>query len=275
MEIIPTADLFLPLQQELVKLLRGLSPDDWSRPTVAGSWRVKEVAAHLLDSDLRRLSTHRDRHQPSSTSSPESYGDLVAYLNHLNASWVAATDRLSPAVIVDLLEWAGAQVAEFFASLPAEGEALWPVAWAGEHRSLNWMDIGREYTEKWHHQAQIRDAVSAPQLAARRWLFPVIALSMYALPRAFRDTDASHGSVFAVAVSGDAGGDWWLIREKEQWRLREGKTETFAASASLDADTAWRLFFNGLAREDAEKRILLTGDTRLCDTFLSTRAVMV
>jgi hypothetical protein len=36
-----TAELFPPLHRELLALLRGLRADDWSRPTVAGSWRVE------------------------------------------------------------------------------------------------------------------------------------------------------------------------------------------------------------------------------------------
>jgi hypothetical protein len=54
------ADLFPGLHAELIALLRGLAQEDWSRPTVAGAWTVKDVAAHLLDVQLRRLSAQRD-----------------------------------------------------------------------------------------------------------------------------------------------------------------------------------------------------------------------
>lgn len=60
--MIETASLYDPLHGTLVDLLRGLEPDDWSRPTVAGGWRVRDVAAHPLDGQLRRLSFHRDGH---------------------------------------------------------------------------------------------------------------------------------------------------------------------------------------------------------------------
>ena len=101
------------------------------------------------------------------TRNADDYKDLVAFINQLNASWVAAAKRLSPRVLVDLLEWSGPRVAELFASLPPDGPAHFPVAWAGEERSANWMDTGREYTEKWHHQAQIREAVGAPSACTR------------------------------------------------------------------------------------------------------------
>jgi len=36
------------------------------------------------------------------------------------------------------------------------------VDWAEEMESKNWMAIAREYTEKWLHQQQIRDAIQQP-----------------------------------------------------------------------------------------------------------------
>jgi hypothetical protein len=61
-----------------------------------------------------------------------------------------------------------ATLAAAVAALPPHAEAPFGVAWAGETRSANWLDTGREYTERWHHQMQIRDAVGAPPLLERR-----------------------------------------------------------------------------------------------------------
>lgn len=276
MEPVLTAHLFLPLQTELIALLRDLSPSDWSKPTLAGSWQVKDVVAHLLDGDLRRLSAHRDGYFPlSGDSAPSNYGELVKFLNFLNASWIEAAKRLSPAVLIDLLEWTGPQVADFFASLPIDGDALFAVAWAGEERSANWMDTGREYTEKWHHQAQIRDAVGARGLMDRKWLHPVFELSMYALPHTFRSSVAPAGNVLNITIEGEAGGEWSLARAETIWHLNVGAKENASASVRMDADTAWRLFFNALKREDAEKRVEASGDPEMCSMLLSARAVMV
>ena len=276
MRRVQTAELFLPLQRELVSLLRGLGESEWSRPTLARQWTVKDVAAHLLDTDLRRLSSLRDGHGPPPPAEDVSdYHGLVAFLNRLNASWVEAARRLSPRVLVDLLEWSGPEVAAFFASLPPDGPAAIPVAWAGEERSANWMDTGREYTEKWHHQAQIREAVGAPALNSRRWLGPVIELSMYALPHALRDTDAPEGAALGVRIEGEAGGAWHIIKEAGAWRLREGEAAGAEATVRTDADTAWRLFFNALGREEAARRVETEGDEGLCAAFLGVRSVMV
>jgi len=276
MESVLTAHLFLPLQQQLVALLRGLSIDDWSKPTVAGSWQVKDVVAHLLDGDLRRLSSHRDRYtHPSRNFAPRDYDDLVRFINSFNAAWVEEAKRFSPGMLVDLLEWTGPQLAEFFSSLPPEGEAWISVAWAGEDRSTNWMDVGREYTEKWHHQAQIRDAVGARLLMDREWLHPVFELSMYALPHSFRLVNAPADSVLNITIDDEAGGEWSIVRSEDRWLLKAEKKDNASASVRMDADTAWRVFFNALGREEAERKIVASGDPSIYSMFFNTRAVMV
>src|SRR5688572_25589132 len=57
---IHTAPLFPAIHAELIGLLRGLDEEDWERPTLARAWRVRDVVAHLLDGDLRKLSGGRD-----------------------------------------------------------------------------------------------------------------------------------------------------------------------------------------------------------------------
>src|SRR5690349_7527168 len=91
-----TADLFPPLYEELHGLLHGLAPEDWQRPTIAGAWQVRDVVAHLLDGDLRKLSAYRDGHVPPPPEPIHGYEDLVHFLNGLNAEWVGAARRLSP-----------------------------------------------------------------------------------------------------------------------------------------------------------------------------------
>lgn len=272
---IDTADLFPGLHDELIALLRGLSPEDWERPTVAGTWRVRDVAAHLLDGSLRKLSVYRDGHALRPDEVIDGYGSLVRFLNRLNAEWVRVAGRLSPRVLTDLLEWVGPQTAALVAALPPHGEAIFPVSWAGEERSENWFDTGREYTEQWHHQAQIRDAVGAPALAARRWLHPVIELSLYALPVAFRGLDAGKGTSLVLEVTGEAGGTWSLVREEDGWRLWRGAADRPKTRARLDGDTAWRLLFNALSPGQARQRIEAEGDPALLERLIATRGVMV
>ena len=270
-----TADLFPPLHGELIDLLRGLAPADWERATVAGDWRVRDVAAHLLDVDLRKLSVSRDGFLAPPDGPIGGYGDLVRFLNRLNADWVAAARRLSPRVLVDLLAVTGPAVSDLIAALPPHEPALFSVAWAGESQSENWFDIGRDYTERWHHQMQIRDAVGAPLLLARRWLQPLLDLSVRALPRAYESVMAEDGTAVVFEVTGKEGEVWSLIRESGAWQIWRGAAPRPAVTVRADPDTAWRLLYNALPLAIARERISIQGDTTLAAPLLSMRSVMV
>lgn len=270
-----TAGLFPPLYRELDALLRGLAPEDWERPTLAGAWTVRDVAAHLLDGDLRKLSAYRDGHLPPPPEPVRGHDDLVRFLDGLNASWAAAARRLSPRLLAELLAFTGPAVCALVAALPPHEPSLFPVGWAGEAESENWLDTGREYTERWHHQMQIRDAVGAPGLLERRWLHPLLDLSLRALPHAYRGTEAPEGAAVVVEVTGEAGGRWSLVREKARWRLHRGAAPAPAATVALDPDPAWRLLYNALPAAEARRRARVEGDASLAAPLFAARSVMV
>ena len=92
-----TAHLFRPLRGELLALLRGLSAQDWQRQTVAPKWRVRDVAAHLLDVSLRRIAASRDNHFAPIEKPPATDRELTAFINALNADGVSFAARHSPA----------------------------------------------------------------------------------------------------------------------------------------------------------------------------------
>jgi uncharacterized protein (TIGR03083 family) len=254
-------------------LLERLSPEDWARPTACALWSVRDIVAHLLDVDLRRLSFQRDGALPRPDMPVDTPEGLIAYLDRLNADWVRAARRLSPRVLVELHRYAGPRVAELFQSLDPEAPALFSVAWAGDEVSPNWFDIGREYTERWLHQAQIRDAVGAPGLNGREWLHPVLDLFLRSLPHAYRRVEVSDGLALGVEISGDAGGSWSLVRNAGGWRLYRGKVPA-AARVALDQDTTWRLFSKGISGEVARQRAVTEGDPALTSPFFGVLAVM-
>jgi uncharacterized protein (TIGR03083 family) len=270
-----TADLFPPLYEELEALLRGLAPEDWERPTIAGAWRVRDVVAHLLDGDLRKLSAYRDGHLPTRAEPLQSFEDLVRFLNDLNAEWVGAARRLSPRLLTELLSFTGPRICDLMATLPPHEPSLFSVGWAGETESANWFDIGREYTERWHHQMQIRDAMGAPGLLERRWLHPLLDLSFRALPHAYRATDAPHGTAIVVRVTGEAGGTWSLMRDGARWQLHPGPAPASVAEVTLDPDSAWRLLYNALPETEARQRTRIEGDASLAEPLFAMRSVMV
>lgn len=271
---IDCVDLFPRLLDELLSLLRGLGDDDWQRPTVAGAWRVRDVAVHLLDGDLRRLSLARDGHRMA-VEPIAGYADVLRLINGLNASGVSYGGRLSTRVITELLAVTGAWVSDYFASLDPEGDAVFPVDWAGESRSAHWMDIARDYTERWHHQMQIRDAVGAPLLLQRDWFDPLIDTSVRALPRTFGRLSAPAGASVVMAIDADRPRHFSLLRGEAAWSIQEGEATAPTASVTLDADTAWRLLYNALSKDEARRRIRVTGDTSYVEPLLESRSVMV
>lgn len=270
-----TADLFPALHQALIELLRGLDAGDWDRPTLAPRWSVRDVAAHLLDGDLRKLSTTRDGFIAPPDREIAGYPDLVGFLNALNDGWVRAARRLSPRVLVELLEISGSMVARMVADLPPHEPSVFPVDWAGESVSENWMDVGREMTERWHHQMQIREAVGAPGLTGREWMDPVLAVSVRALARAYEGTPAPEGTAVVLRIGDAAEWLWSVVARGDAWEVMQGAPDEPQAEVRLDEDTAWRLFYNALPADGARARATVTGDPALAEPIFSARAVMV
>lgn len=268
-------DLFPLLDDKLITLLRGLTADEWHKPTSCAGWTVKDVVAHLLDGTLRRLATARDGFAGERLPDGTSYQDMVRFLDGLNAGWIKAAKRLSPRVLTDLLEITSPDLSAFFKSLDPYAPAIFSVAWAGESRSANWFDIAREYTEKWHHQQQIREAVGKPGIMTRELYAPVLDTFMRALPRTFRSVKAAEGTTVEIHVTGSAGGTWFLLRAASAWTLRKeaGRTD-IAAQVTLDEDIVWKLFTKGLKKEAERSRIRITGDKSLGNVIFQAIAVM-
>lgn len=276
---IPVIGPFSELNDHLLVLLRDLAPDDWQRPTVCSEWSVKDIASHLLDGNIRRLSAHRDGYiAPQVPAVFDSQADLVAYLTRLNAEWTAATHRISPQMLIELLDFTGPAVADFFATLDPYGPALYPVGWAGEAMSRNWFDVAREYTERWHHQRQIIDAVGRPSpIDTHRLYHVVLDTFMRALPFTFQEVRAGDGALLRVTIAGDAGGDWFLQEKDHRWELLRRATGSPRACVTIGQDTAWRLFTKRMDRRTALARfadIQLEGDTELGGRVLEMVSIM-
>jgi uncharacterized protein (TIGR03083 family) len=236
---IGTLDLFDEVNGHLLDLLRSLDAEDWHRPTVCSARDVKDLAAHLLDSALRRLSLHRDGYaSPHLRPGPDG---LLPFLNRLNAEWTTASRRLSPEVLIHLVDWAGRECVAFFRTLGPDGPAAFPVAWSGEQESRNWFDVAREYTERWHHSQQIFEAVGRPSpLMSRRLYSPVLETFLRALPFTFREADRPAGTSVRVVVQGDAGGEWCLVRQEGVWGQVGSAGVSPTATVTLPQEVAWK-----------------------------------
>jgi len=273
--IVDTRAYFRPVSSALVLTLRGLPADAWHRGTLAGAWTVRDVVAHLVDLTLRRVSFHRDGLVPPPPPFPiQGERDFVRFINGLNHEWVAVTTRLSPQVLTELFERASADLAGFFEARPLDAPGLFGVSWAGEESSAGWFDIGREFTELWHHQMQIRLAVGATPLPDARYLKAVLEIGMRGLPHAYRDVPAGEGDTVAIHIDGPAGGDWALERGS-RWTLWTGAPDRADARVRLSDDVAWRLLFNALSTAQASESIQIEGRTELAVPLLRARSVVV
>jgi uncharacterized protein (TIGR03083 family) len=276
-----TAHLFPALDARLIALLRALSPEDWARRTIAPRWTVKDVAAHLLDTQLRRLSFGRDGCLPSPAPAIASPRDLVAFIDRMNAEGVAVFGRLSPRLLIAWMERTSREAADYFASLDPFAPARIGVSWAGESVSANWFDVARELTERWHHQQQIRLALDEPgdgvrglsTIATPELYRPVLDCFMRALPFHYRAIGAPPGTGVTIEVAGECGGAWHLHRG-ETWTLVERPLGAVAASVAIPQDIAWRLFTKGIARDQAREQIRFTGDGVLGPHVLDMLAIV-
>src|SRR4051794_27515689 len=99
MQPILAGPLLRKVDDRLLELLASLTADEWDLQTVAPAWRVRHVAAHLLDTALRKLSLVRDRWfvEPP----PD---NLAEFVNRINREGVAVYRRLSPPLLISLME---------------------------------------------------------------------------------------------------------------------------------------------------------------------------
>lgn len=271
---IETIHLFPALDKLLLKFLRGLNEEQWNNPTIAKLWKVKDIAAHLLDGNLRTLSFSRDKYFGQPAPPINSYSDLLAYLNQLNHTWTDAAQRLSPRVLTDLLESTGKQFHKELKSLPPFGNAVFSVAWAGQEVSPNWFHIAREYTEKFLHQQQIRDAFGDNALFTKKLYHPFLDTFMQALPHTYRNVSAADGSIVSVIIKGKAGGKWHIIKNEKGWEALKKIKQIPAASVTIDQYDAWKIFSKGMSPAEAMSKVQISGDEILATTVLQMVSVM-
>jgi uncharacterized protein (TIGR03083 family) len=257
-EPILITDLFPLTLEALTHLLAALSPEDWTRPTVCAGWNVKDVALHLLAGDISNLSRKRDGHSLEPEKPIRNDQDLLEFINFLNESWMTAAQRISTPLLVDLLGFVGGQANAFFASLDPFELGV-PVSWAGPDPAPHWLDLAREYTERWHHQQHIRDAVSKPGLKEPRFFAPILDAFVQAMPYTFREMSAPLGTRVTLEITGDSGGIWTIQREAESWELFVGTEPPVAAYVSIDQEDAWRLFTKGSDPSEVRTRSSLKG----------------
>lgn len=272
--MIDALSIFPILNKELIHLLKSLKPADWNKKTVCPNWTIRDIAIHLLDTNLRRLSIGRDGHSYLKNKEFATYEESISYLNQLNADYVNAMRRVSTNILIEMIEKYQDELLVYFNELDPFDMAIFPVRWAGKEHSENWFDMDREYTERWLHQQQIRFALNNQKLLEREFYLPYLKTSIQALPYTYLKVKALIGATVKVEIVGDAGGAWVIKREKNNWNFVEGDLENPDALVYIDQQIAWLLFSKGIKPLDAQQYYQLHGDVELASHALNMVSVM-
>ena len=273
---VPTIHLFSPLDQLLIELLHSLTAEEWALQTLAPAWKVKDVAAHLLAGNVRNLSISRHNFYDPSAAHISTYQDVVQYLNLINNDWVKAMQSVSPQMLITLLSITNSLYSDHLAKLDPIEKAIFPVAWAGDEESQNWFHIAREYTEKWHHQQQIRHALGhASPLFSKTFFNPYLETSLRAVPYRFRNLHAEPGDTFSLIVSGEGGGEYHFIYETDKWIAMTETPSYSVAKVHIDDQVIWRMFSNEISIDELKNRTSISGKKEIADAFIGMTAVMV
>ncbi len=254
-------------RQDLLHLLRSLSPQDWATPSAAPGWTVKDLALHLLDDDLGWLSRDRDG-DLTGLLAMNDHESFVAELAAKNQRWIDGAKGLSGRVIAELLEWSGQQVDSSYASMDLLGDGR--VSWASDGPVPVWFDIAQDLTERWVHQMQMREAVGRVDDYAERYLPVVLRTFVWALPHQYR-VAASAGTTVQVDLA--VGGTWHLVSDRSaRWALAEGVVEAPDAQAAFTTDAGWRWLTGGAVPSDG---VVFDGPSELCRPLLDVRGIII
>jgi uncharacterized protein (TIGR03083 family) len=263
---VDTRPLLPELRAELTALLAGLSERDWARATACPGWPVHGVAAHLLGVEVGNVSVRRDgwRLSPGEGEDPD------AWLNAFNQLWVAAAQRISPALLVELLDLAGRRFDEHLATLDLDALGG-PVQWAtGSDPAPAWLDVAREYMERYVHQQQIREATGRPRLGAA-FTGPVLATAAHALPRALDRVTRPAGTVVTFAAEGEGGGTWHVVRTPAGWEL---DPDPPARPAACQAQDTVEGALKRYVRDPSAPALTWQGDQEIADALAEVKAVL-
>lgn len=182
--------------------------------------------------------------------------------------------RVSPQLLIDLLETTGKQYSKVMAAADLFAPAPFSVAWAGEDESVNWFHIAREYTEKFHHQQQIREAVGKQGILTAELFYPCIDTFMCGLPHTYRTVKANTSTLIQITVTGEAGGNWYLLKMAEGWTLIKNAGSVPDTTVTLLPDIAWKVFTKGIDPQTALEVSNISGNINLGENLFNMVAVM-
>jgi mycothiol maleylpyruvate isomerase-like protein len=267
---VPAVDVRGPLTAQrgrLLSLLASLSDAQWAAPTAAPQWPVKDIALHLLDVDLSWLAHDRDHDQTGIIPVPSGHEEFVRRLAQRNQQWVDGTRTLSPQLITGLLQWSGEQLDAYLGTVDLARPSS--VYWAGQVPL--WFDLAREFTERWVHYQQIREAAqpAGHDNQQDEYLPLVLRTFIWGFPHQYQ-APAPTGTTIALEIADI--GTWMLTRTATGWTLDEAQAAAPAASLRMTGEAAWRLLTG--ARYDT-RQVQPSGEPALAEPLLRVRGIIV
>jgi hypothetical protein len=111
----------------------------------------------------------------------------------------------------------------------------------------------------------------------RQLYHPCLDIFMRALPFTFRHVEALPGTIVAVIVTGDAGGEWFAARRSDSWSQVLAPDRSADAVVTMDQDNAWKLVTKRRPRDVVKRafpNIRIEGNTSLGENVLDLVSVM-
>jgi hypothetical protein len=145
------------------------------------------------------------------------------------------------------------------------------VEWAtGSDPAPVWLDVAREYMERYVHQHQIRQATQRPPLEAV-FTGPVLATAAHALPRALDQVNRPAGTLVTFTAEGEGGATWHVVRTPAGWTLDPAQSAWPAAcQARTTVDGALKLY----TRDPTAPPLTWQGDHELAQALAGAKAVL-
>ncbi len=269
--LVDARPLLAPERAALLDVLADLRDDEWAQRTACPAWSVHELAVHLVHDDLRRLSGQRDGHV--GVGLPDaSLDELALALDTANMQWVATVaPSLSPQLTRELLGWLAGPSEAHLVSLDPHHDG-WSVTWAGPGPQPNWLDVAREFTERWVHQQQIREAVDRPGLLEQDYLEPVVSTFVHALPACLPTRPP--GTEVQLRISAPFERDWTLRSDSSGWVFAAASSPPVAV-VDMPASTFWRRAVRMVGHQGARDHARVDGDPDLVAAIVDIRSAIV
>jgi len=239
---------------------------------------VHDLAIHLLSADVNELAGRRDDFQERRTEpipyDLSQWDQLLAFIDERNGAWVEVNRRLSPRLLCSLLTTTGDELDAWWPAVDLNAVGM-PVNWAGPDPAPTWLHVAREYTERWVHQQQIRDALGRPGLTGPEFLRPVLDTFVLALPVALQNVPGVLGDRVKLSVSGAADRSWTVIKSDTGWRFASDSGGVPICEVTLRGDIMWRLASRTISPTEARAQAVIKGDSAAGEAVLKIVSMIV